>query len=327
MNGDAVWGESIECSANKAWRLAKGQVVVTETTIGNVLTRSSGFLRTVTSHSLQPYRGCTYGNSLCGVGCYVQHNGHVTRGRAWGSFLEVRVNAAESYLAHFDRESAWARRTVGAFSIFCSSSTDPFVPQEVRYGVTASLLEAMLTCPPDELVLQTHSPAVTREIFRLCQLSGRCRLRVHLSIETDRDRLPGLPPPAASVEDRLAACAQLRGAGLFTVVTVAPLLPIADPDRFFRRVGAAADAVVLDHFVGGDGSPDGARTLRTSLPAAMQQQDPATVSVGYLDSMVRVAGRHLRHVGVNIDGFAGRYRRADVATGGCNGIVSVVSVE
>jgi hypothetical protein len=69
-------------------------VDITETTVKNILTRTSGYLRTVTSHSLQPYRGRTFGNSLCGVGCYVQHNGHVLQGRPWGGFLEVRTNAA-----------------------------------------------------------------------------------------------------------------------------------------------------------------------------------------------------------------------------------------
>src|SRR3954470_6733972 len=106
---------------------------ITETTIGNVLTRTTGYLRTVASHSLQPYRGCTFGNSLCGVGCYVQHNAWVTRGRQWGTFLEVRTNAADVYRNSYEREAAWARRTHGDFAIFCSSATDPFVPQERKF--------------------------------------------------------------------------------------------------------------------------------------------------------------------------------------------------
>src|SRR4051812_40479833 len=94
---------------------------LTEVTVRNILTRTGGYLQPVASHSLQPYRGCTFGNSLCGVGCYVQHNAWVTRGRRWGSFLEVRTNAAEAYRKSYGREAEWARRTHGAFSIFCSS--------------------------------------------------------------------------------------------------------------------------------------------------------------------------------------------------------------
>lgn len=279
-----------------------------ETTVKNILTRTTGFLRSVTSHSLQPYRGCTFGNSLCGVGCYVRQNGHVTRGRKWGGFLEARINAADSYRNNREREARWARRDGGKFSIFCSSSTDPFLPQESRYGVTASLLNAMLVEPPDLLILQTHTHRAADSIPVLTKLNGRCELRVHVSIETDRDSLPGLPPHASPIAQRFEACGQLKAAGLRTVVTVAPLLPIEAPEQFFTRIGAAADAVVIDHFIQGDGTSTGQRTLRTPLPAAMAEVDPESVTLDYRDRMVEIAQRIMPgRVGVNIDGFAGRY--------------------
>ncbi|HLQ43246.1 MAG TPA: radical SAM protein, partial [Planctomycetaceae bacterium] len=194
------------------------------------------------------------------------------------------------------------------FGVFCSSSTDPFVPQEARYRVTESVLRAMLTEPPDELVLQTHSHRVTESVDLLRDVSQRCRLRVHVSIETDLDPFPGLPPHASPVERRIEACARLREAGLWTVVTVSPLLPIGDPERFFARLAEVADAVVIDHFIQGDGSSDGSRTLHTGLPAAMQAVDPTSTSLAFRDRIVEIARRHLPgRVGVNIDGFAGRY--------------------
>jgi DNA repair photolyase len=283
-------------------------IEITHAVIKNILTRTSGYLSDVTSHSLQPYRGCTFGNSLCGVGCYVQHNQHLLRGRRWGSFLEVRDNAADSYRNHADREAAWARKARGAFSIFCSSATDPFLPQEKRYGITGSILAAMLEQPPDELVLQTHSPTVLDQLPLLLDLNRLCRFRVHVSIESDRDRLPGLPAGAASVEQRLHACTRLKNAGIFCVVTVAPLLPIQDPLQFFSRIAAAADAVVIDHFIGGDGSASGRRTLSTPLPAAMRQLEPRSLELSYREEMIRTAQRFLPgRVGVSHDGFAGRY--------------------
>ena len=276
--------------------------------VGKILTRSSGYLVGVTSHSLQPYRGCTYGRSLCGVACYVQHHGLVTRGRPWGSFLEARVNAAESYRESAAAERRWARRARGAFSIFLSSATDPFVPQERRLGITRALLDAMLDEPPDALVVQTHVADVAREVARLRALAARCALRVHVSIESDRDRLPGLPPPASSVERRLAALRTLREAGIFTVATLSPLLPIADPTAFFRRIATCADAVVVDHFVEGDGTPDGARTLRTALPRVMEAVSPGSTRLGYRDEIAAAARAVLPgRVGVSREGFAGRY--------------------
>ncbi len=168
------------------------EVVLRE--VGNVLTRTTGFLKTVTSHSLQPYRGCSFGNSLCGVGCYVRHNPYVTRGRAWGSFLEVRENAAASYRRHWRRERTWARRVRRRFGVFLSSSTEPFLPQEFRYRVTGSVLEAMLEQPPDLLVLQTHSHRVTDYEDLCLGISRRCRLRGPY-LHRDRSRCgPGSAP-------------------------------------------------------------------------------------------------------------------------------------
>ena len=282
-------------------------VVVTEARVARVLTRTSGFLATVTSHSVQPYRGCTFGRALCGVGCYVQHNPWVTRGAPWGGFLEVRTNAAEAYQAHHDAERRWARAARGGFTIFLSSATDPFVPQEDRFGVTRRLLEAMCEAPPDGLVIQTHTDRVARHVDLCRMLAARTELRVHVSIESDRDRLPGLPAPACSVERRLAAAAVIRGAGVRVVITVSPLLPIADPPGFFRRIAACADAVVIDHFIGGDGTPDGRRTRATLLPAAMARIDEASVQLGYRDRIVAAAEAVMPgRVGVHVDGFAGR---------------------
>ncbi len=283
---------------------------ITHQTIKNILTRTSGYLKTVTSHSLQPYRGCSFGSSLCGVGCYVRHNRWLTQGRAWGAFLEVRDNAAEAYRAGYERERRWAQRQEGRgeFSIFLSSSTEPFLPQEKRFRITRRILEAMIDLPPDLLILQSHSHAVAeyRELYR--ELQERCRLRVHLSIETDRERLPGLPPPGSSVERRFAATRTLKDAGIPTVITVSPLLPIQNPDAFFRRCAACADAVVLDHFIGGDGTADGRRTRATPLPAAIAALEPGADTLAYRDRMVAIAQRHLPgRVGVSIDGFAGRF--------------------
>jgi DNA repair photolyase len=279
--------------------------------VDRILTRATGYLRSVTSHSLQPYRGCTYGQALCGVGCYVRHNAWLTRGSEWGTFLEARVNAAQAYRRDYSRERDWARRARGRFAIFMSSSTDPFVPQERRLRVSGGVLEAMLERPPDELVLQTHSHRVI-DYLDLCRhLAQRCDLRVHVSIESDRDRLPGLPAPASSVADRLAAVAALTQAGVRAVVTVSPLLPIADPQAFFARIAACASAVVIDHFIGGDGSPGGARTLRTALPAAMAAVDPESVALAYRDRMAAIAaGAMPGRVGVGADGFAGRFALA-----------------
>ena len=293
-----------------AGRPREGLVVeITTTQIGRILTRTSGFLTTVTSHSLQPYRGCALGSSLCGVGCYVRHNWYTTRGREWGTFVEARTNAAESYRAEYESERAWARGRRGRFGIFLSSSTEPFQPLERKLSITRSVLEAMVDRPPDLLIVQTHSHHVADYLDLYPRLAASVTdLRFHISIESDRDVLPGLPPSASPVEKRIAAAGALREAGLHVIITISPLLPIADPDRFFARLAEVADAVVIDHFIGGDGSPSGARTRRTLLPQAMAEINPHTITLAYRNEMVGIAGRYFGgRVGVHIEGFAGLY--------------------
>ena len=295
------------CRSSGSSGLLNVTLCLTETTVRSILTRTSGFLTTVSSHSLQPYRGCTFGNSLCGVGCYVQHNPFVTRGQPWGRFLDARMNAADAYLRQYVKERAWARKSRGGFGIFMSSSTDPFVPQEDRFRITRSALEAMMGKPPDFLIVQTHTHRVTNYIDLYPELSKKCRLRFHISLESDRDTLPGLPAPASSVEDRFRAAAALQSSGLRVVITVSPLLPISNPDDFFARVATVADAVVIDHFIQGDGTPQGTRTLNTSLPAAMKQVDPESTHLSYRHMIVEVARQVMPgRVGVGVDGFAGR---------------------
>ncbi len=157
-------------------------IAITESRAKSILTRTTGFLKSVCSHSLQPYRGCSFGNALCGVGCYVQHNRHLTRGEPWGSFLEARTNAAEVYRSQFPREQRWGRRARQSVSVFMSSSTDPFVPQERRFRLSQAVLESMLECPPDQLILQTHTHGVVDTLDLIVALGRFCDLRVHLSI-------------------------------------------------------------------------------------------------------------------------------------------------
>jgi hypothetical protein len=45
-----------------------------------------------------------------------------------------------------------------------------------------------------------------------------------------------------------------------------PLLPLADPLAFARRLDATCDRVILDHYLIGDGSPGGWRTRKTGFP-------------------------------------------------------------
>jgi DNA repair photolyase len=282
-------------------------VEITEIQCQSILTRASGYLKPVCSHSINPYVGCGFGRSACGVGCYVRHNAWLTRGRDWGAFVDVKTNAPEIYLKTCDAEQRWAHRRGQPFAIFFSSSTEPWQPAEKQYRVTRRLLETMVTHPPDEMILQTHATAMRDDLDLVAALSQKCQLRVHVSIEGDTEHLPGLPPPPATVKDRVELLRQLSSAGIFAVACLSPLYPMQNPAVFFEQLaGAGVDAVVIDHFIEGDGTREGSRTWKTALPRSMEAVSAESTRLEYRDRIAAMARNYLP-VGISASGFAGHY--------------------
>jgi DNA repair photolyase len=235
-------------------------MIVREIQCRSLVNPTGGFLDAFT-HSLNPYGGCSYGGTLCGMPDYAPEIARV-RGerRVWGTYLDVKMNAVEVYAREHDRIRGGARPSL---RIYMSSVTDPYVPQEKRYRITRGLLEAMIDRPPDLLALQTHTPHPLRDLDLLVALSRRAALSVQISVETDREDLgPLFPRHAFTVRSRLEALRRLHAAGLHTVAVVAPLWPLDDAERFARRLEEVSSFVVLDHYLLGDGSPGGSRTAR-----------------------------------------------------------------
>ncbi len=230
----------------------------------SILTPTSGYLAPGFTHTINAYQGCSFAGALCGTFCYAQHNHWITHGREWGLY-GAKADVRSAYRRDHDRIKRPARGEPGRLVIYMSSSTDPYLPQESRLGLTRALLEEMLERPPDALVIQTHHIQIERDVDLIVALSLKCRVWASITVETDQERLPGFPPHACSPRRRLETLGRLRASGILTQAAVSPLLPLADVEGFGRRLDAACDRVILDHFLIGDGSPGGARTRRTSL--------------------------------------------------------------
>lgn len=230
----------------------------------SILTATGGFLKSGYTHTLNPYSGCSFASALCGTFCYAQHNGWIRRGRPWGLY-GAKSDAAGAYARDFDRAKRPRRGAPRPLRIYMSSSTDPYLPQEATLGLTRRVLEAMLEDrAPDALVVQTRSPLVLRDLDLLRALADRCRVWLSMTVETDLDPVPGLPPHATPPARRLAALEAFRAAGVPTQAAVSPLLPVADLAGFAAKLDAACDRVIVDHYLVGDGS-HGLRTKRTGF--------------------------------------------------------------
>jgi DNA repair photolyase len=231
----------------------------------SILSPTRGFLGPGYTHTLNPYSGCAFAGSICGLFCYAQHDANLTKGRPWRLY-GAKKNASSAYRVDYDRLKHPRRGEPRPLKIFMSSVTDPYVPQEKSQAITRSVLHEMLERPPDVLVIQTHATLIERDLDIINELSKRCKLWVSITIETDMDELPpGFPRHASLPSRRIATLELFHRRGIPTQATVSPLLPLIDPGAFARRLDGACDRVILDHYLIGDGSKNGLRTKRTGF--------------------------------------------------------------
>ncbi len=239
----------------------------------SILTPTGGYLRGFT-HSLQPYAGCSFHCHYC----YVRES-TVQRTNPWqldwGDWLAPKTNAPALLAA------AARRGKLAGARIFCSSSTDPSVPQERRLGLTRGCLEVMIEHPPEALVLQTRSPFVVRDAARLARIPSALASITVGTLDATVRRL--MEPDSPSVAQRLDALRQLRDAGVRTQAAVSPLLP-GDARALAERLEPLVDRVVIDDFFRGDGA--GGRRSRAALERLRGHGFGAFAEPGYADEAV-----------------------------------------
>jgi DNA repair photolyase len=168
---------------------------------------------------LSPYAGCLIGCRYC----YAQTPMSALRRLemlpevAWGSYVDVRVNAAEVLEGELAR---LAPRPIK----FCPILSDPYQAVEARYALTrACLVKIGAAAAVWPVLLLTRSKLVTRDAELLASLPAAW---VGASIPTlDDETRRHFEPRAASIPERLEALATLRKAGARTFAVVQPLLP------------------------------------------------------------------------------------------------------
>lgn len=273
-----------------------------------ILNPTGGYLGEGFTHTVNLYRGCALGRTLCGMYCYAQWTPFQLRGRSWGSFLDVKDGVEAAYREQYDRIKRPRSGQPKPLRLFMSSVTEPYPPQERTARRTRRLLQEMLSRPPDSLVIQSHTPLVVEDVSLLRDLHRHCRLQVNITVETDYPQLPKpFPRQAFSPRVRIEAMKALRDAGLRTVATVSPLLPLRDPCRFAQELADASDGVILDHYLLGDGSPRGYRTNQTPLPRLLNELGLGEwTTLEKFDEVVQIFQRvfgQTHRVGVSKKGF------------------------
>ena len=119
---------------------------------------------------------------------------------SWGSYVDVKVNAAERLRAQLRRSRQG--------TVLISSVTDPYQPIEAEFGITRSCL-LLLTCAHLHVSILTKSDLVCRDVDVLKDLPA---IEVGLTITPPSDALSQLleegAPPTST---RLGALAAFGG--------------------------------------------------------------------------------------------------------------------
>ena len=214
----------------------------------SILTRTSGYLAGYT-HTLQPYVGCEFSCAYCYVREMTVQRAN-PYGLPWSTWISPKRNGP-ALLAR-----AAARGRLADARIFCSSTTDPYVPLERELRLTRGCLEVFAETAPARLVVQTRSPLVLRDVDLLAAIP---RAWVSLTVTTLDERVRRIfEPDSPSTARRLRTLEDLRSAGVRVQAAVAPLLP-GDVRALAEALEPRVDRVVVDDCIAGDGA-GGARS-------------------------------------------------------------------
>ncbi len=223
--------------------------------------QKGGFLVSGFTHTLNPYVGCAFGRVGCPF-CYVRESPVGRFGpAAWGTWVRQKVNIAEVL------EQELRKPAARHYRVFMASATDPYQPAEASVCLTQRCLRVLHSHPIDWLVVQTRSLLVQRDFALLAALPFAT---LNVSIETDLlDVHRRLTRSSAAPERRLSLVRMALARGIFTQITVSPLLPSSPTfaETLAHTVGEKG-RVIVDTFLDGDGS-GGQRSARLGMDALL----------------------------------------------------------
>jgi DNA repair photolyase len=180
-------------------------------------------------YAINPYIGCGHG---C-VYCYARF---MTRwyhqGESWGSFVDVKKNAAEC----LRREAP--RKPVG--TVLFSSVTDPYQPVERKFKATRSLLEILKDHSfPVEIL--TKSSLVQRDLDVISEID---EVEIGLTVTFWNDETRRVFEPGASpTQERIETLEWFSDAGIPTYAFLGPLIPYLSEEDMDMLLNSLADKV------------------------------------------------------------------------------------
>ena len=191
--------------------------------------------------SVNPYRGCFHACAYCYARPSHEYLGFGA-GTDFESKLVVKPDAPGLLRQAFLKPS-WT----GELVLF-SGNTDCYQPLEAAWGLTRGCLEVCAEfCNPVGII--TKAALIVRDLDVLRRLNQVTTLRVYLSIPFATDEMARkVEPQAPSITRRLSTLKTLADAGIFTGVSLAPVIPGLNDDHMGRILNLARAAGAQEAF-------------------------------------------------------------------------------
>jgi DNA repair photolyase len=180
-------------------------------------------------YAVNPYLGCSHACVYC-YARFMRRMGHP--GEAWGSFVDVKVNAVEVL-----RVEA-AKKPRGR--VFMSSVTDAYQPLEEKHLLTRGCLEVLLEYGYRVDVL-TKNVLVLRDIDLFRRFD---EVEVGFTVTGLEDSIgDAFEPGASPIRARLDALKTLSDEGIPTYAFLGPMLPYLSDEHLGELLNVLADRV------------------------------------------------------------------------------------
>ncbi len=184
----------------------------------------------VCEYAANPYVGCTHGCLYCYASFMKRFTGHP---EPWGTFLDVK------YWSELKHPEKYAGK-----EIFLGSVTDPYLPEEAKYGRTRALL-TQLQGSGARLSIATKSDLILRDLDLIKTFPDA---RVSWSINTLDETFQKAMDRAPSIERRLAAMEAFHRAGIRTTCFISPIFPgITDVKAIIERARDHCQLIWLEN--------------------------------------------------------------------------------
>jgi len=263
-----------------------GKTEITYKRASSILTEGKGFMGGY-DFTLNPYSGCSFGCTYCYAAFFSRSE---DQRQNWGYWLQVKENALE-LLIKFRKKSLHNK------TIYMSSVTDPYQPIERELNLTRSILKELLDYHQPRLVVQTRSQIATRDIDLFKKFKT---IQVNMTVTTDSENVRKIfEPLCPSNASRLKAIKEINNAGINSCITMTPLLPVENAERFAKDLlNTGIKKFIIQPF-----HSDKGKFIASTRESAMDLIKKMKWTQDEYLKVLSVIQRHIPEIGIGKEGF------------------------